>query len=131
MAYWAVCIHKIFNICKNLDLQNACISIIRYSPPPQPPTVPNSIPHLYISAGGVWEKLPHVTPAQIATSRSIHKFFTGDLDMPIVTYPLFPGTERNYLRAQIARITASTHISPANYYTAGEEDEEEEDESEP
>ena len=34
----------------------------------------------------------------------------------------------NYLRAQIARITASTHISPAGFYAFEDEEEEEEEE---
>jgi len=42
----------------------------------------------------------------------------------VVSYPPFPGTEANYLRAQIARISASTHISPAGFYLFDEEDDE-------
>lgn len=45
----------------------------------------------------------------------------------VVSYPPFPGNEANYLRAQIARISATTHISPLGYYMF-EEEEEEEDE---
>ena len=78
--------------------------------------------------GGSWIKLPHVTPAEIVAARQIKKFFTGRLDAPIVSYPPFPGNEANYLRAQIARITASTHISPAGYYAFEDEEEEEEEE---
>lgn len=33
------------------------------------------------------------------------------------TFPYFPGNEGNYLRAQIARITATTLISPIGYFT--------------
>jgi len=40
----------------------------------------------------------------------------------IVSYPPFPGNEGNYLRAQIARISAGTHISPAGFYQFDEED---------
>ena len=69
-----------------------------------------------------------MTPAQIAVARVIRKAFTGDLDSAVDTYPPFPGTERNYLRAQVARITAGTQISPLNYFTAGDEEEEEEPE---
>lgn len=47
----------------------------------------------------------------------------------VVSYPPFPGNEANYLRAQVARISAATHISPQGYYIF-EEDEEEEDEEE-
>lgn len=45
----------------------------------------------------------------------------------VVSYPPFPGNEANYLRAQIARISATTHISPLGYYMF-EEEEDEEDE---
>ncbi|XP_031572967.1 radial spoke head protein 4 homolog A-like [Actinia tenebrosa] len=79
--------------------------------------------------GKLWVKLPPVTPAQITIARQIKKFFTGRLDAPISSYPPFPGNESNYLRAQLARITAGCSISPAGYYMF-EEEEEEEDETE-
>lgn len=47
----------------------------------------------------------------------------------VVSYPPFPGNEINYLRAQIARISAGTHVSPMGFYQF-EEDEEEEEETE-
>ncbi|KAM9796076.1 radial spoke head protein 6 homolog A isoform X1 [Syngnathus typhle] len=73
-------------------------------------------------AGLPWTKLPSVTPAQITVARQIRKFFTGRLDAPIVSYPPFPGNEANYLRAQIARISAGTQISPQGFYQAIEEE---------
>ncbi|XP_040832434.1 radial spoke head protein 6 homolog A [Ochotona curzoniae] len=78
--------------------------------------------------GRPWTRLPHVTPAQIVQARKIKKFFTGRLDAPVLSYPPFPGNEANYLRAQIARISAATHISPLGYYQFGEEEGDEEDE---
>ncbi len=45
----------------------------------------------------------------------------------MVTYPPFPGQEKNYLRAQIARISSCTQISPIGFYKfdeAGEEEDE-------
>ncbi|XP_043918418.1 radial spoke head protein 6 homolog A-like [Protopterus annectens] len=75
--------------------------------------------------GKPWVKLPHVTPGQIVAARKIKKFFTGNLDTPIVSYPPFPGNEANYLRAQIARISAGTQVSPLGFYQFGEEEEEE------
>ena len=66
--------------------------------------------------GTEWTKLPPVTPAQIVCARQIKKFFTGNLEAAVISYPPFPGTEINYLRAQIARISAGTHISPVDYY---------------
>ncbi|XP_059807366.1 radial spoke head protein 4 homolog A isoform X1 [Hypanus sabinus] len=77
--------------------------------------------------GKVWTKLPPVTPAQITVARKIKKFFTGSLDAPVISYPPFPGNEINYLRAQIARISAGTQISPLGFYQFGEEEEEEEE----
>ncbi|XP_070688212.1 radial spoke head protein 6 homolog A [Pempheris klunzingeri] len=76
-----------------------------------------------------WVKLPSVSPAQITAARQIRKFFTGRLDNPIVSYPPFPGGEANYLRAQIARISAGTQVSPQGFFQAGEEEGEEEDEA--
>ncbi|MEJ1286747.1 hypothetical protein NN561_017756 [Cricetulus griseus] len=77
--------------------------------------------------GRPWMKLPSVTPAQIVTARKIKKFFTGRLDAAIISYPPFPGNESNYLRAQIARISAGTHVSPLGFYQFGEEEGEEEE----
>ncbi|XP_075464879.1 radial spoke head protein 6 homolog A isoform X2 [Ascaphus truei] len=78
--------------------------------------------------GADWIRLPSVTPPQISAARKIRRLFTGRLDAPVVTYPPFPGSEINLLRAQIARISAGTHISPLGYYQFGEEEGEEDDE---
>lgn len=37
----------------------------------------------------------------------------------VESYPLFQGLEKHYLRAQIARISAATHISPRDYFAHG------------
>lgn len=58
----------------------------------------------------------------MSAARKIRKFLTGDLNAEIKSYPPFPGNESNYLRAQIARITAATVISPKGFYVAEEED---------
>jgi radial spoke head protein 4A len=76
--------------------------------------------------GKAWLKLPSVTPAQLSAARKIKKFFTGILDAPVSSYPPFPGVEKNYLRAQIARISAGTQISPVGYFQFDEEEEPEE-----
>lgn len=47
--------------------------------------------------------------------------------LKVVCYPPFPGNEANYLRAQIARVSAGTHISPLGFYQFDEEEEEEEE----
>nr|XP_046247040.1 radial spoke head protein 6 homolog A [Scatophagus argus] len=79
--------------------------------------------------GFPWVKLPSVSPAQITAARQIRKFFTGRLDNPIVSYPPFPGNEANYLRAQIARISAGTQVSPQGFFQTVEEEGDEEDEA--
>lgn len=66
-----------------------------------------------------WIELPSATPHQINVSRRIKKYFTGNLNAEIPSYPTFPGTERNYLRAIIARISSSTHVAPRNFYEIG------------
>ncbi|XP_068449401.1 radial spoke head protein 4 homolog A [Clinocottus analis] len=76
-----------------------------------------------------WVKLPPVSPAHITAARQMRKLFTGRLDAPVVSYPPFPGDETNYLRAQIARISAGTQVSPQGFFQAGKEEGEEEDET--
>ncbi|XP_057651885.1 radial spoke head protein 6 homolog A [Diorhabda carinulata] len=114
---------------------------IIYEEPPEPPSELSGIglnKMVYYVCNGVgepWIQLPDVTPKQIRTARHIYKSFTGNLEEPICTYPEFPGKEKDYLRAQIARISAGTQISPLGYYTfgiggegeGGEEDEEPEE----
>eukprot|EP01029_Cantina_marsupialis_P028250 TRINITY_DN775915_c0_g1_i1.p1 TRINITY_DN775915_c0_g1~~TRINITY_DN775915_c0_g1_i1.p1 ORF type:complete len:430 (-),score=156.25 TRINITY_DN775915_c0_g1_i1:84-1373(-) len=71
---------------------------------------------------GEWELLPDVTPEQIVIARQIRRYMTGDLDADVPGYPPFPGTERNFLRAQIARINSETAISPSGIYVRSEEE---------
>lgn len=47
--------------------------------------------------------------------------------LQVICYPPFPGNEANLLRAQIARISAGTHISPLGFYQFDEEEEEDEE----
>lgn len=79
------------------------------------------------NAGDEWVRLPDLTPAQLTSSRKIKKFFSGDLNTEILSYPPFPGNESNYLRAQISRISAGTHISPLGFYQFDDEEEGEDD----
>ena len=58
----------------------------------------------YTASPEEWIKLPNVTMAQVVKARQLKRFFTGDLDAAVCSYPSFPGTESNLLRAQIARI---------------------------
>ncbi|KAM6985368.1 radial spoke head protein 4 homolog A [Aplochiton taeniatus] len=105
-----------------------------YKPPPVMPkeenrTGVNKFTYFVCKEPGLpWTKLPAVTPAQITASRQIRKFLTGKLEAPITSYPPYPGNESNYLRAQIARISASTQVSPLGFYQFGEEEGEEEEE---
>ncbi|XP_026201856.1 radial spoke head protein 6 homolog A isoform X2 [Anabas testudineus] len=106
-----------------------------YKPPPVVPkeaigTGANKFVYYVCKEPGLpWVKLPSVTPTQITVARQIRKFFTGRLDSPVVSYPPFPGNEANYLRAQIARISAGTQVSPQGFFQAGEEEGDEEDEA--
>ena len=95
---------------------------------PEPPGVGANKCVYYVcaKAGDPWVRLPDVTPAQISTAGAIKKLFTGDLAAPVKTYPAFPGGEAEYLRAQIARITADTAIAPAGYLVEAEVEEAEE-----
>ncbi|KAM3875867.1 radial spoke head protein 4 homolog A-like [Diretmus argenteus] len=105
-----------------------------YKPPPVVPKEANGtgankfVYHVCKEPGLPWIELPSVTPAQISAARQIRRFFTGRLDAPVVSYPPFPGNEANYLRAQIARISAGTQVSPRGFYVFEEEEGDEEDE---
>lgn len=85
---------------------------IAFEPPPEPPIEPSGVGinkkvyYVCNEAGDPWVQLPDITPKHIRVARQIYKSFTGNLDAELLTYPEFPGTERNYLRAQIARISA-------------------------
>lgn len=75
-----------------------------------------------------WVLLPDVRPEHIAAARLIHKGFTGDLNAVIDTHPQFPGLEKHYLRAQIARISQGCTVAPKDVFvTEGAVEEEEED----
>jgi len=69
-----------------------------------------------------WIKLPNVTMSQIVTARLTKKLLTGSLDAPVAAYPPFDGVEKNLLRAQIARISAATSISPDGYFALSEDE---------
>lgn len=77
------------------------------------------------SPGGKWTRLPLVLPEQIIIARQTRRFLTGDLKQPVLGFPRFPWGEASYVRAQIARISASTLISPRGFYALDDEVEEE------
>lgn len=68
-----------------------------------------------------WVQLPDIKPSQIRNSRRIRQSFTGDINNKIYTNPFFFDSEKIYLRAQIARISASTTLVPAGLYRFQEE----------
>jgi len=71
-----------------------------------------------------WIQLPDVKPKHIIATRSVKKILSGNLNASIQTNPPFPGAERHYLRAILARIFHATQIAPKGLYEmAGEEGE--------
>ncbi|EGD80968.1 hypothetical protein PTSG_01550 [Salpingoeca rosetta] len=106
-----------------------------YKPPPDLPTeeygagTNKKVYFVCNEPGQEWHLLPNVKPKHISVCRQIRKRFTGRLDAPVVAYPPFAGTEMELLRAQIARITAGTHVSPVGYFTFDEEEDDGDDEA--
>jgi len=70
-----------------------------------------------------WKQLPLISPKQVEAARSIKHYFTGNLNEKLMTYPAFPGLEKHYLKAQIARITHSTELAPKGLYKLNDEKE--------
>ncbi|KAF5283948.1 hypothetical protein FQA39_LY17189 [Lamprigera yunnana] len=99
------------------------VPTLLYEEPLEPPPelcgagVNKKVYYVCNELGDEWNQLPDVTPKQIRVARQIKKSFTGLLNQEVITYPHFPGTERNYLRAQIARISAGSQISPLGFFT--------------
>merc|ERR1712224_1034620 len=69
----------------------------------------------------VFVALDNVKPAHIVATNKIRRVLTGRLDAPVVTYPHFPGTERDLLRALIARITSATVLNIKNFLIKNED----------
>jgi len=63
-----------------------------------------------------WIQLPDVRPEHIEASRLVKRVFTGNLNANVDTNPPFPGKERHFLRAMIARIFHATALSPKGLY---------------
>ena len=55
-------------------------------------------------------------------SRKVKVLLTGNLERDIITNPFFFGKEKNYLRAQIARISHSTNLVPTGVWNVNEEE---------
>lgn len=96
-------------------------------PPPGPLAEASGVgcnKYVYFAASdpsGEWTALPDVTPLQITCSKRIRKYLTGSLEADVRAYPPFPGQEKEYLRALVARIVAATTLCPVGKFAAGEE----------
>lgn len=77
-----------------------------------------------------WTDLPDLQPSWTLAAKKINKYFTGDLEAPVTAHPPFPGVEKHYLRAQIARIVHTTVIAPRLIFSLTEAPEEEEEDEE-
>lgn len=66
--------------------------------------------------GDEWIELPILSSKDIELSQKITKYFTGDLNASIRSNPQFHGSERNFLRATIQRITTEAYAAPVGYY---------------
>merc|ERR1711988_649759 len=69
-----------------------------------------------------WVELPTITPNHIIQARRIRHVMTGDLDYNIQTCPKFDGREKEYLKAQIVRISRSCSIIPNNKFQVKKDD---------
>ena len=65
---------------------------------------------------GPWTALEDLTPQDLGAARTIKTHFTGDLERDIITNPFYFRKEKHFLRAQIARITMTTTLVPAQIY---------------
>uniref|UniRef100_K3X5T0 Flagellar radial spoke protein n=1 Tax=Globisporangium ultimum (strain ATCC 200006 / CBS 805.95 / DAOM BR144) TaxID=431595 RepID=K3X5T0_GLOUD len=70
-----------------------------------------------------WVQLPNVRCEHILIARQLRRFVRSDLEGKVTGHPPFPGTEKHFLRTQIARITAGTVVCPSGYFQANEEGE--------
>jgi radial spoke head protein 4A len=73
------------------------------------------------SVTGKWIDLPDITPPVILLARQIKHIFTGDLEADVISNPFFPWKEKMLLRAQIARITQSTTLTPDGIWKKAED----------
>jgi len=68
-----------------------------------------------------WVQLPLVRPEHIVAARKVKHLMSGDLEADVLTMPFFPGKEKHFLRAQIARISSSSCLAIAGYLQADDE----------
>jgi radial spoke head protein 4A len=77
----------------------------------------------WVSSGtnAPWVQLPLVRPDHITAARKVKHLMTGDLEADVLTMPFFPGKEKHFLRAQIARISSSSCLALAGFLSADDE----------
>jgi radial spoke head protein 4A len=85
--------------------------------------------HVCHRVGDAWVLLPDVLHSQIVTAQKIKKLVTGDLAAAVASFPVFEGTEANYLRAQIARISSEALFAPSGYIAKTDPPEGQEDQA--
>jgi radial spoke head protein 4/6 len=85
--------------------------------------------HVCHRIGDAWVLLPDVLYSQIVSAQKIKKLVSGDLGAAVASFPIFPGTEANYLRAQIARISSESLFAPSGYVVKNDAPEGQEDQA--
>jgi radial spoke head protein 4/6 len=85
--------------------------------------------HVCNRVGDAWVLLPDVLYSQIVSAQKIKKLVTGDLGAAVASFPIFPGTEANYLRAQIARISSESLFAPSGHIVKNDPPEGQEDQT--
>jgi radial spoke head protein 4A len=83
--------------------------------------------HVCNRIGEAWVLLPDVLYSQILSAQKIKKLVSGDLGAAVASFPIFQGTEANYLRAQIARISAEALFVPSGHLAKNDAPEGQED----
>lgn len=69
-----------------------------------------------------WNQLPATRPECIMAARGISKLMTGRLNAPVLSYPPYPGSEADYLRAVIARIAHGSTMAVDGMFEIGEDE---------
>ena len=63
-----------------------------------------------------WVELPVIGPQHQLITKKTRASLTGDLNANVNVYPPFPGKEKHYLKAQLARITFGSKQVPGGIY---------------
>lgn len=68
-----------------------------------------------------WTRLPDIQPHHVTQAKNIKHLLSGDMNKRLVTNPEFDGREKEFLRAQIARIVHSTTVCPEGLFDKDDE----------